>query len=296
MIEPEPTKVYEGADAHIYKETFYPESFVVENTIVPALDSCPDAVVAYGAGRSGSTGLWALMASQPDVKAAFYQPWKTLLRHGLKYGSFAIPEADGPFNKSEELDPVDLLVQAGYPLEKIKLIPLFRDPLDTFKSNLKFSGGIASEILISNMLFTWELYEKYNGKIPVIPLAYDLCDFGADVVMGKLFDKLEIPLQSLKFNQTAFRPLDQGGKVSFGEAAEPDEFAEIIAPTIQRGAYGYVNGGTIAVESFVNLVDMPGASHLSEDELIDEAEKIYEYNQLYEDFYALSATCLGIEI
>ena len=181
------TPIFSGADAHIYRTKYYSQHFVVDNTILLDPDSCPEVIVVFGPGRSCTTALLAWLLSNPMIHLGYYQPQKTLIRHGLSYGPFIIPGKNqgidrivikdtlGPFSlEYEEFDPIDLLVRAGVPLEKITLILIMREPLATLKSNHKFEGGISSEMLISNIQYTWMLYEKYQGQIPVISMANGL--------------------------------------------------------------------------------------------------------------------------
>src|SRR3989344_2702057 len=84
--------VYEGADSHIFRESYFSREFVIANTVLPKdQNDIPDAIVAVGPGRTGSTAFIGLMISQRDVRLGYYQPWKTIIRHGLDYGQFVIP-------------------------------------------------------------------------------------------------------------------------------------------------------------------------------------------------------------
>lgn len=262
---------YKGADSHIFTTKYYPLSFVVENTIIPEPSECPRAIVIAGSGRSCTTGLLAWLMSNPKVQLGYYQPWKTIVRHGLQYGQLIIPglaqrvslivmkETWGPFDrKHEEFDPIKLLVQAGVPLAKIILIPIMREPLATFKSNFKFEGGISSEMLISNLKFTWKLYQRYKSQILVIPLASDLIGQRAEVVGQSLCRLLKLPDHGLNFDQQALQPIklthdyvyhpDQG-KFIPGEATHPAEWEEIVKPTFSRDRLEY-RPEVVKVEDF----------------------------------------------
>ncbi len=299
---------YDDADGNILKETYFSPEYVIEHTVVPEPGNCPDAVVAIGPGRTASTAFLGLLMSQAEVHTGYYQPWKTIIRHGLEYGEFVIPGQDqgaemicaketlGPFNKAEEFDPVDLLMQAGFPQEKIKAVVLLRDPLATYKSNLKFQGGIDPEILISNIKYTCMLNDKYLALgIPVTALAYELCALGEKPIAAML-SNLGIAYEGVEFDSQALNKASEGGKFVPGESEHPAEWKQIIAPTFSRGCFEFTNNGLPEPEDFTGFKHMPGAQETATEELVKRAEKIKrETNGLYLDFLGHSALQLGVE-
>lgn len=299
--------LFQGADAHIYREKYFPFAFVVEHTVLPYdIGDCPEALVCVGPGRSGSTALLALMMSHPAVDRGYYQPWKALVRHGLTYGEFVIPgQADGvkrifaketlgPFSReAEEFNPVDLLLKSGFPLEKISLIVLMREPLATYASNLKFEGGIDPALLVSNYEFSWGLYKEYSRKITTIPLAYELASMNGEEVTETLFEKLDLPFQGMAFDPETLKFVSQGGKFVAGEAQHPVEYQEIIEPTFSRGVFQFAGNQAVNLESFAKYASLPGAAQMTREELISTAARVQAGCQsLYEEFCALSQEVL----
>lgn len=305
-----------GADANIKKDFYHDTGFVLENTILPEnKEKLPRLVVGMGPGRVGSTALVALMASHYLNIGSYYQAQKSLIRHGLDYGKFVIPEAEdeqqfvfvkdtsGPFDKqAEEFDPVGLLIQAGYPQELITFIPLLRNPLDIFKSNFKFEGGILPGMLVSNYLHTVNLYAKYSeSAVKTIPLAYDLpgkvyreqgVNIGVEQVVEGLFKSIGLPYKGIAFDQQKLMPVGQGGVVHLGEALHPDEYSEIVGPTFKRGEYGY------NIQKHAEPQDFTKISNPKNRDLVWEAQQInHELGHVYQQFLDISAQAiLGINL
>lgn len=254
---------FKRSDSHIFRKEYYSQDFVVKHTICPNVDDCPDLIISLSPGRSGSTGLLAEFMCNPYIGRGFYQPWKTLIRHGNIYGNFIIPtkttgieaiftkDTLGPFSiEHEEFDPVELLIRSGYPLSKIKLILVIREPLSTFMSNLKFEGGIDPNVLISNIKYIVKLYDKYKNMIQTIPLAYDIIKNGVETVLPPLFDILGIEYHGSKFIEGHLLPTEKGGKLILGEARHPIIYSEIIAPTFSQAGFCYNSKENITVDSF----------------------------------------------
>ena len=296
---------YGGADAHIYTEKYYPPGFVVDNTVLPKCKcDIPIMIVGVGPGRVASTALALLMASQNGIALSYYQPWKTLIRHGLDYGQFCVPELPngavfaketlGPFNEAEQFDPVELLLKAGYPPEKIHPIVFLRDPLAVYKSNLKFEGGIAPQMLVDNILFAHGLYERYLRQgLPAIPFAYELAALGEDAFIP-LFGHLGIPFDGLEFDSLAVQPYTSGGKFVPAEAAHPAEWAEIVKPVIDAGKFQYMDSAPIYSENFFDYGNMPGVN-MPVEGLVSAARFIdSECSSVYEQFLLASAQYLGL--
>jgi|GEM_PF-3016907 len=307
------TTQYAGADAHIFKtkDQLCTQKFVVEHTILPKtsegeidIENLPTIIVSAGPGRSGSTGFAGLMASHPHIQQSYYQPWKSLIRHGDKYGDLVIPskeegvstvfakETFGPFHEEEEFDPVDLLIQAGYPPEKIVFLPLIRDPLATYNSNMKFEGEIQADILISNILYTIELYHKYKDHPSiggVIPIAYDLSDGQEEALVHNMMTILGLEPAGTQFDHTSLLPVWDGGCFVPFESIEPEEHAEITGPTFAKDAFVYKTK-CLTLEEFPMISGKNGA-HLGQ------ATQIYEETiGAYMQFLQQSAAALEVPI
>lgn len=292
---------FSGADAHIFQTEYYSHEFVVENTILLDPKHCPNIYVIFGPGRSCTTAMLAWLMSNPTIQLGYYQPQKTLIRHGLMYGSFVIPGKNqgverivikdtlGPFSREfEEFDPVELLVKAGVPLQKISLILIMREPLATLKSNHKFEGGISPEMLISNIQYTWMLYEKYQRQVPVIPMANGLV--GNEKASKTACEILGIPFHGFDFDLEALKPIEvttaftgpsDAGKFVSGEASYPSEWSDIIEPTFERGRL-------VPIVEEVTLSDFFG-------HLVVDAKKVQEgTSKLYCDFLELALQTLRV--
>ncbi|HZP55527.1 MAG TPA: hypothetical protein VFB03_02025 [Candidatus Saccharimonadales bacterium] len=298
-----------GADHNIAVDYYYSPEYVVENTVLPEdPDDIPEAIVAVSPGRSGSTALIGLMISRPEVSRGYYQPWKTLIRHGAKkYGQFVVPgksegvttifakDTLGPFNPAEEFDPVELLLAAGYPPEKIQAIILMRQPLATYKSNLKFSGGIKPETFISNYHFAYGLQQKYSADgIPVVPFAYELTALGQEAI-NPLLTCLGLSTNGLQFDPQALMPYWQGGKFVPGESADSEENKEIVEPSFGAGTFSYMNGDPLTPADFAGYTDKPGAatSGMTAEQLVEAAAAIEtSCGPVYENFVIQSANTL----
>ena len=307
------TSPYKGADAHIKVSTYYPHDFVVANTVLMGSGSFnflyPIIVLILGAGRSGTTGLLAWLMSNVGVQLGYYQPFKTIIRHGLQFGQLCIPgkacgveiivmkDTFGPFkNEFEEFDAVQMLLAAGIPASNIILVPIMRNPLATYKSNFKFEGGIEAGLLISNLKFTVALLNRYAKILKVIPLAYDLFGLGEEMVAQAICQALGLKYYGLDLDKASLQiarlDLDYHyvpgfGKLVPGEIAIPAERVEIWDDMVTRagGRFGYQKNGVVTPASFSDQTRRVGA------ELIQQ-----ECSALYVEFYQLSAATLGIKI
>lgn len=128
--------------------------------------SFPHLVCISGKCRTGSTALTNLfgIAGVP----AYYQPVKTILRHRLLGGSgdawepppaelepvIAAKEMTGPYCLAECLfNPLECLLGAGYPRERLHLLSLDRDPYESLASwLLKWSDRLPRDVLLRNFV------------------------------------------------------------------------------------------------------------------------------------------------
>lgn len=122
----------------------------------------PTIIYAWGKARVGSTALTNLfgMAGLP----AYYQPVKAIVRQvlmGCDGAAWTVPskrlhshvfakETAGPYSLAECLYmPLQALIEAGYPAEKLQLIMLDRNPADSLASWLdKWSDRVPAEHLV----------------------------------------------------------------------------------------------------------------------------------------------------
>ncbi len=126
----------------------------------------PTLYCAWGKARVGSTALANLfgVAGLPS----FYQPIKTTLRYqltgapapiwqlqqGLDGVALFCKDVAGPYLLAECLYvPLQILIEAGYPADRIHLVMLDRDPVATFSSWLrKFGDRVPGERLVEHFV------------------------------------------------------------------------------------------------------------------------------------------------
>jgi hypothetical protein len=127
-------------------------------------DALPTLILILGKCRVGSTPLANLfgMAGIPTI----YQPLKTTLRYALLEEPapawrlpaepvMVIKETVGPYVLPECcFNPLHVLLEAGYPIEPLKVVLLERDPHATFDSWLRhWSDRRLAETLLTNLLW-----------------------------------------------------------------------------------------------------------------------------------------------
>jgi hypothetical protein len=168
----------------------------------------PTLYCAWGRCRVGSTPLTNLfgVAGMPS----YFQPVKVMLRHALVGGRgepWLLPSAAdqphifskemaGPYVLAESLFlPLQPLIEAGYPADKLHFIMLDRDPLSSLASWLeKWSDRIPQSRLIHNYVIATlntlrvESYAKRHG-IPVTHYVYEASKEAVQSVRT-LFDRL----------------------------------------------------------------------------------------------------------
>lgn len=122
--------------------------------------SFPQLYAAWSRARVGSTALINLfgMAGLP----AYFQPVKSVLRHVMTGSSarWTLPaamqvvskEVAGPYRLAECLYiPLDLLVEAGFPPNRLHLLVLDRDPVQSLDSWLgKWAGMVPEQQLVQH--------------------------------------------------------------------------------------------------------------------------------------------------
>lgn len=165
----------------------------------------------YGCGRarSGSTALTNVfgMAGIPS----YYQPVKSVLRHvlnqsqapawdiGAESKHIFAKETFGPYTLAECLfQPLDMLMAAGYPADKIDLIAFDREPMSALASWLaKWSGRLPAEQLAFHFVLAGlNVQRLMRGArahgIRTTTYVYELSKAPVFAV-GRLFDRLAIP-------------------------------------------------------------------------------------------------------
>ena len=173
-----------------------------------APEDFPTLYCAWGRCRVGSTALTNLfgVAGMPS----YFQPVKVVLRHRLLGNPgepWAAPtaasqphifskEMAGPYVLAESLFlPLQPLIEAGWPAEKLHMIMLDRDPASSLASWLeKWSDRVPEDRLIQNYVISSlnalrvESYARRHG-VPVTHYVYEASKDATGSVR-KLFDRL----------------------------------------------------------------------------------------------------------
>jgi hypothetical protein len=187
----------------------------------------PKLYCAWGKCRVGSTPLNNLfgVAGMPS----YYQPVKGILRHAL-VGSAGVPwtvpaatdqphifskETAGPYVLAEGLFiPLQPLIEAGYPPDKLHLIMLDRDPASSLASWLdKWSDRAPQGTLLQNYVVAAlnairvESYARRHG----IPLTHYVYEASKEAVSSVriLFDRLGLASRFTEDTVTAWNEMGQ---------------------------------------------------------------------------------------
>ncbi|MCK1650659.1 FAD/NAD(P)-binding protein [Bradyrhizobium sp. 149] len=188
----------------------------------------PTLYCAWGRCRVGSTALTNLfgVAGMPS----YFQPVKVVLRHRLVGNAgepWAVPtaaeqphifskEMAGPYVLAESLFlPLQPLIEAGWPAEKLHMIMLDRDPASSLASWLeKWSDRVSEDRLIQNYVISTlnalrvESYAREHG-VPVTRYVYE-ASRDATGSVRKLFDRLGL---GARFSESAVTDWKERGQI-----------------------------------------------------------------------------------
>jgi uncharacterized NAD(P)/FAD-binding protein YdhS len=188
----------------------------------------PTLYCAWGRCRVGSTALTNLfgVAGMPS----YFQPVKVVLRHRLVGHAgepWAVPtaaeqphifskEMAGPYVLAESLFlPLQPLIEAGWPAEKLHMIMLDRDPASSLASWLeKWSDRVPEDRLIQNYVISTlnalrvESYARGHG-VPVTRYVYEASKDATGSVR-KLFDRLGL---GARFTESAVTDWKERGQI-----------------------------------------------------------------------------------
>lgn len=188
----------------------------------------PTLYCAWGRCRVGSTALTNLfgVAGMPS----YFQPVKVVLRHrlvGHAGDPWAVPQASeqphifskemgGPYVLAESLFlPLQPLIEAGWPADKLHMIMLDRDPASSLASWLeKWSDRVPEDRLIQNYVISTlnarrvESYARRYG-VPVTHYVYEASKDATGSVR-KLFDRLGL---GARFTEGAVTDWKERGQI-----------------------------------------------------------------------------------
>ncbi|MGH7196690.1 MAG: hypothetical protein ACREGJ_02910 [Candidatus Saccharimonadales bacterium] len=254
--------------------------YIVEHIKLPkSLKDIPNIIGWAGPARSGTTSLLFLLASSRNVDRAYFQPIKTLLRLGrpdFDLGSGGIVCMKEVFRNccpAQNHDPIEMLLRAGVPAEKITWLAILRDPVQTFASWTKHMPGSSVQDFYDAQVYTVDFYHKYKKMgVNIIPFAYDVLQEGEDRVLKLLLERAGLSLGELDLH---FDVEEINKKMAYGQAEDIDYFNMSIRPTLQRGHFVYSSDNNKLPEATMQ-------------EVKDLCQKRYE------EFYQLSRQELGL--
>lgn len=159
--------------------------------------------------RSGSTILLRVFGA--SGLPAYYQPWKNILRwamQGLPW-RWDFPESDqpifiketlGPYTQIEAtFNPFEVIHTCGYPLEKLRLLFVGRDPRQTW-SSWHTTWGEKTDI--QTFISAYQQADLIRRQIlaaglPLVHFVYEsIRDFGAETAIKSLFKQLGLKFTS----------------------------------------------------------------------------------------------------
>lgn len=220
---------------------------VLDNTVLPKNKEDIPHIIGWSApARSGTTAFLYLLASQPSVNRAYFQPQMTILRTGgpvfnisSKDKAICLKEVFGgnPSIDVRTHDPVELLLKAGVPAEKITWVTMLREPVQSFGSLFHLEPGLTPEVAAATQEWTLEIFERHkkNG-VNMIPYVYELARDNEEKALRALFARLGLPFKasSLKFDSAAITK-----KLVPGQLADADYFEKSIMNSLDKTKYTF---------------------------------------------------------
>ena len=222
---------------------------------VPA-DEFPTLYCGWGKARVGSTALINLFGVAG--LASYYQPIKAMLRHALTGGDGAawqvprrsvhpqvfIKDVAGPYLLAECLYiPLQLLVEAGYPPDRLHLVLLDRQPISALASWIgKWSDRVSEAKLVRHYVLAAlnavrvEAYARRQG----VATTHYVYEASKDAVRSiqALFDRLGL---AQRFTATAVTEWNEKGQLESGNAPIifPDKPAVYDVPGLHGSDTAY---------------------------------------------------------
>lgn len=215
---------------------------------VPKSRNIPTVFLVMGPCRTGTTVHLKIFSN--SGLHSFNNPVKNALQREMfsQDGQFEIPpeeisilikESIGSLTLPESsYNPVEVLLKAGFPPDKIHLIANFREPLSTFASWIKNYGEKTNPaILLPNFIRSYQNAHKIVGGVKrsginVTALVYEaLRDNTPDEVIKNLFHRLGID-----FTEKSVRGWDnhgaEGSRIHYGQ--RPDVFKSSVNDTVNQ--------------------------------------------------------------
>ena len=229
-----------------YRKCIVSVETVAKNIHIGDPSLIPKVILSVSPCRSGTTVMLRIFASA-GIESHF-QELKNVFRWHLQgeHGSWELPkkaghtlylkETIGPFLPEEaRFNPMDVLLKAGYPVNKLQILLIVREPLETWASWVHWWREVTR---LDYFIAAFETTEKIRNQaavagIPVTMLAYETFQHNLPkTVIRQLFTRLQIPC-SIPF------AIDKWDKLPpFGETGSniilPDEPPVFVTPHIHE--------------------------------------------------------------
>ena len=230
----------------IYKIKFDTD-LVLSNTILPKDKNDIPRIIGWSApARSGTTAFLYLLASQPGVDRAYFQPQTNILRTGGPVFNISADDkviclkevfGGNPTEHVSEHDPIELLLKAGIPAEKITWVTMLREPTQSYGSQLLFEPDLTPEMAAKTQQWALEVFERHKKDgIKMIPYVYELAKDNEANALRALFEKIELPFEpsSLKFDSDAISK-----KLVPGQLADVEYFEQTLMGRLDKTQYSF---------------------------------------------------------
>ncbi len=235
-------------------------------------------LIDIGQPRISSTARALLLANAAGVDEVHFQPWKYVQRYSrlLGQGSYdptvvinqsgeakviILKETPGgPNDPKENFDPVQIVLQAGLPPERLRIFLGIRDPFAQFESWLKFDNNRRPEVFLGGLNYLLYLYNRYERMgLRIEPFIFELQHYNPRYIIwsyGRLVSEVQLP-ENLSFGQ--------GEKIVWHEAnpalddlnlgnndVGSSYYRRVVAPVAQRGKYDVPPPRAVNMEMFAN--------------------------------------------
>lgn len=180
---------------------------ISSNIVLEDVGEAPNIILSVSPCRSGSSVLVRVFGAAGVL--SYYQQLKTMLRWkmqgedvcwkvpSLPHTNIFLKETLGPHTETEALfNPMNILLDAGYPPEKLRILILGRHPLNTWASWDKWWNGATSiDNFIKANITTEKIREQAEREgISVTTVVYEaLKYYDADTVVKRMFGRFGIP-------------------------------------------------------------------------------------------------------
>lgn len=202
-------------------------SYVVNHILVDDFSNLGNFIVLISPCRSGSSAI--LEAFSRIVENSYYQPIKDLIRFGkpdlrldeIVRGSVFIKETFGPLRLIEStFNPIQILIEAGVPENKIRTIVLFREPLETFSSWVDFYEDVDINMFENAFMHTFNMIDYLEkGGLPYKVVLYEEMKYGVDIFMRGLCNFAQIPYSDNIINWNSSPDVSKSTNIHISEPA-----------------------------------------------------------------------------